>query len=68
MKLDLILVLDQIITLFKEKHGIEVKIVTINEDEKIVKRFDEKSKIFYLSEMLTYTSRNFHLASKLFRG
>ena len=30
----------------KEKHGIEVKIVTINEDEKIVKRFDEESKIF----------------------
>ena len=48
----------------KEKHGIEVKIVTINEDEKIVKRFDEESKIFYLSEMLTYTSRNFHLASQ----
>ena len=45
----------------KEKHGIEVKIVTINEDEKIVKRFDEKSKIFYLSEMLTYTSRNLSL-------
>ncbi len=49
----------------KEKHGIEVKIVTINEDEKIVKRFDEESKIFYLSEMLTYTSRNFHLASQV---
>jgi len=49
----------------KEKHGIEVKIVTINEDEKIVKRFDENSKIFYLSEMLTYTSRNFHLASQV---
>ena len=49
----------------KEKHGIEVKIVTINEDEKIVKRFDENSNIFYLSEMLTYTSRNFHLASQV---
>ena len=28
-------------------------------------RFDENSKIFYLSEMLTYTSRNFHLASQV---
>ena len=48
----------------ESKHGIKVKIVTINEDEKIVKRFDENSKIFYLSEMLTYTSRNFHLATQ----
>ncbi len=47
------------------KHNIKVKIVTVSEDEKIVKRFDEKSKIFYLSEMLTYTSRNFHLASQV---
>ena len=30
----------------KEKHGIHVKIVTINEDEKIVKRFDENPRFF----------------------
>ena len=47
------------------KHKIKVKIVTVSEDEKIVKRFDDKSKTFYLSEMLTYTSRNFHLASQV---
>jgi predicted transcriptional regulator/transcriptional regulator with XRE-family HTH domain len=54
------------LTKFHEtKHNVKVKIVTVSEDEKIVKRFDEKSKIFYLSEMLTYTSRNFHLASQV---
>ncbi len=49
----------------QSKHGITVKIVTIDQDEKIVKRYDEKSKTYYLSEMLTYTSRNFHLASQV---
>ena len=49
----------------QSKHGIKVKIVTIDQDEKIVKRYDEKSKTYYLSEMLTYTSRNFHLASQV---
>ena len=28
----------------QSKHGIKVKIVTIDQDEKIVKRYDEKSK------------------------
>ena len=49
----------------QSKHGIKVTIVTIDQDEKIVKRYDEKSKTYYLSEMLTYTSRNFHLASQV---
>ncbi len=49
----------------EKKHGIKVKIVNINEDEKIVKYYDELSKTLYISEMLTYTSRNFHLASQV---
>ena len=39
-----------------------VKIVPPEDDDKSVKRYNKKDNILYLSEMLTYTSRNFHLA------
>ena len=46
----------------KSKHGIEVKIIPPDKEEKAVKKFDLKNRVLYLSEMLTYASRNFHLA------
>ncbi len=46
----------------KSKHGIEVKIIPADKEEKAVKKFDLKNRVLYLSEMLTYASRNFHLA------
>ncbi len=48
-----------------EEHGIKLKIVTADDNEKLIKRFDKANKIFYLSEMLTYSSRNFHLAYQI---
>jgi len=47
------------------EHGIEVKIVPPEEDHKSVKKFDDNKKILFLSEMLTYTARNFHLAYQI---
>ncbi len=46
----------------KEKHLINVQIVPASEELKSVRKFDKEKKLFQLSEMLTYTSRNFHLA------
>ncbi len=48
-----------------KEHGITIKIVTADDNEKLIKRFDKANKIFYLSEMLTYSSRNFHLAYQI---
>ena len=49
----------------ESQHNIKVKIVPAEQDQKLVKRFDKENKILYLSEMLTYTSRNFHLAFQI---
>ena len=49
----------------KSEHKNEVKIVPPEEDEKSVKKYNKKEKILYLSEMLTYTARNFHLAYQI---
>tara|TARA_B110000116_G_C16796143_1_gene566855 strand:- start:216 stop:1661 length:1446 start_codon:yes stop_codon:yes gene_type:complete len=49
----------------KSEYKNEVKIVPPEEDEKSVKRYDKKKNILYLSEMLTYTARNFHLAYQI---
>ena len=46
----------------KKKHDVTVNIVPADQEEKSVKNFDSKNKILNLSEMLTYASRNFHLA------
>lgn len=45
-----------------EKHKISVEIVPASEELKSVRKFDSISNKLQLSEMLTYTSRNFHLA------
>ena len=49
----------------KSEHQNEVKIVPPEDDEKSVKKYNKKEKILYLSEMLTYTARNFHLAYQI---
>tara|TARA_Y100000741_G_scaffold347939_1_gene315706 strand:+ start:6343 stop:7788 length:1446 start_codon:yes stop_codon:yes gene_type:complete len=49
----------------KNEHNIIVKIIPSEVDQKSVKKFDFKNKILFLSEMLTYTSRNFHLAYQI---
>ena len=49
----------------KSEHNIEVKIIPPEEDQKSVKKFDINKNILYLSEMLTYTARNFHLAYQI---
>ena len=46
----------------KKKHDVTVNIVPADQEGKSVKNFDSKNKILNLSEMLTYASRNFHLA------
>ncbi len=46
-------------------HNIKVKIVPPDEDQKLVKKYDENKKTLLISEMLTYTSRNFHLAYQI---
>ncbi len=46
----------------KKKHDISVNIIPADREAKSVKSFDTSSRELNLSEMLTYTSRNFHLA------
>jgi hypothetical protein len=50
--------------LFKA-HTTKVKIVSPEEDQKSIKKYDKNKNIFYISEMLPYTSRNFHLAYQI---
>ena len=46
----------------KNAHNVIVKITPASEELKSVRSYNIKNKNFQLSEMLTYTSRNFHLA------
>ncbi len=48
-----------------KEHNIKVKVVTTEDNEKSVKNFDKNKKILFLSEMITYSSRNFHLAYQI---
>jgi len=49
----------------KSEYQIDVKIVPPENDDKSVKKFNKEKKTLYLSEMLTYTARNFHLAYQI---
>ena len=49
----------------KSEHNIDVKLVPPEEDQKSVRKFDSKTNVLFLSEMLTYTARNFHLAYQI---
>ena len=48
-----------------DEHNTKVKVFTPEEDEKSVKRYDQIKKTIFVSEMLTYSSRNFHLAYQI---
>ena len=52
-------------TYLADYYDVKVKIVPSDKNQKVVKKFDNKKKILFLSEMLTYTSRNFHLAYQI---
>ena len=52
----------KITSFLKNSHGIDVKIVPPEDDQKSIKKFDIGKNTLFLSEMLTYTARNFHLA------
>ncbi|SVB82247.1 uncharacterized protein METZ01_LOCUS235101, partial [marine metagenome] len=47
------------------EHNTKVKVITPNEDEKSVKKYDKNKNILFISEMLNYSSRNFHLAYQI---
>ncbi len=50
--------------LFNE-HNTKVKVITPEEDEKYIKKYDQNKNILFISEMLNYSSRNFHLAYQI---
>jgi len=49
----------------KSEYQNEIKIIPPEDDEKSFKRYSKKDNILYLSEMLTYSARNFHLAYQI---
>ena len=53
------------ISYLKSQHSTDVKIISSEDDQKSIKRFDKNNNILFLSEMLTYTARNFHLAYQI---
>ena len=48
-----------------KEHNTKVRVISIEENEKSIKNFDSNKKILFLSEMLTYSARNFHLAYQI---
>ena len=46
-------------------HNTFVKVVTPAEEEKYVKKYDKNKNTLFVSEMLNYSSRNFHLAYQI---
>jgi len=47
------------------EHKTKVKVVSPEDDEKSIKRFEKNKQTLFLSEMLTYSARNFHLAYQI---
>ena len=54
-----------LIQYLSNEHQIKVKVVNTDENEKSIKNYDKNKKILFLSEMLTYSTRNFHLAYQI---
>ena len=48
-----------------KEHNTKIKVVSSEDDEKSIKKFDKNNNILFLSTMLTYSSRNFHLAYQI---
>ena len=54
-----------LIQYLNETHNIEVKVVSSDKNQKTYRNFDKNKNILYLSEMLTYSARNFNLAYQI---
>ena len=48
-----------------KEHNTKIKVVSSEDDEKSIKKFDKNNNILFLSTMLTYSARNFHLAYQI---
>jgi len=48
-----------------KEHSTKTKVVSTEENEKSVKKYDKNKNILFLSTMLTYSARNFHLAYQI---
>ena len=48
-----------------DEHKTKVEVITPDEDEKYIKKYDQKKNTLFISEMLSYPSRNFHLAYQI---
>jgi len=48
-----------------KEHKTKVKVFTPEDNEKSVKRYDQNRNTLFISEMLNYSSRNFHLAYQI---
>ena len=47
------------------EHNTKGKVFTPEEDEKYIKKYNQNKNILFISEMLNYSSRNFHLAYQI---
>ena len=54
-----------LIQYLSNEHNIKVKVASTEDNEKTVKFYDKNKKILFLSGMLTYSARNFHLAYQI---
>ncbi len=54
-----------LIQYLSNEHKVEVKVASTSESEKTIRYYDKNKKILFLSEMLTYSARNFHLAYQI---
>ena len=54
-----------LIQYLSNEHNIKVKVASTEDNEKTIKFYDKNKKILFLSGMLTYSARNFHLAYQI---
>ena len=54
-----------LIQYLSNEHNTKIKVITLEEDEKSIKRYDQKKNTLFVSEMLNYSSRNFYLAYQI---
>jgi len=54
-----------LIQYLSKKHKTKVKVVPAENNEKSIKNYDVNSNTLFLSDMLTYSARNFHLAYQI---
>ena len=55
----------KLVQYLKNHHGITIKFVPPEDDQKFVKKFNKSSKTLFLSEMITYSARNFNICFQI---